>query len=213
MGVYMEGILTFITITLLIIIVPGPDFLIVMKNTIHSGKVNGAMSAFGITTAHVIYSSLAVLGIIYILTSLYYIFLIIKILGACYLVYLGVQSIRTARQSMNFNTTRIGIDDVSYFTSYRQGFISTILNPKALLYYVSVLPQFLSTGGIEVKSQVAILSIIVIIVILIWFLFCVFVFQYIKLLFSQPKIKAAFDYMVGIILIGLSIHLLLSKSS
>lgn len=213
MGVYMEGILTFITITLLIIIVPGPDFLIVMKNTIHSGKVNGAMSAFGITTAHVIYSSLAVLGIIYILTSLYYIFLIIKILGACYLVYLGVQSIRTARQSMNFNTTRIGIDDVSYFTSYRQGFISTILNPKALLYYVSVLPQFLSTGGIEVESQVAILSIIVIIVILIWFLFCVFVFQYIKLLFSQPKIKAAFDYMVGIILIGLSIHLLLSKSS
>lgn len=209
----MEGILTFITITLLIIIVPGPDFLIVMKNTIHSGKVNGAMSAFGITSAHVIYSSLAVLGIIYILTSLYYIFLIIKILGACYLVYLGVQSIRTARQSMNFNTTRIGVDDVSYFTSYRQGFISTILNPKALLYYVSVLPQFLSTGGIEVKSQVAILSIIVIIVILIWFLFCVFVFQYIKLLFSQPKIKAAFDYMVGIILIGLSIHLLLSKSS
>ncbi|MCQ9279630.1 LysE family translocator [Staphylococcus borealis] len=209
----MEGILTFITITLLIIIVPGPDFLIVMKNTIHSGKVNGAMSAFGITSAHVIYSSLAVLGIIYILTSLYYIFLIIKILGACYLVYLGVQSIRTARQSMNFNTTRIGVDDVSYFTSYRQGFISTILNPKALLYYVSVLPQFLSTGGIEVKSQVAILSIIVIIVILIWFLFCVFVFQYIKLLFSQPKIKATFDYMVGIILIGLSIHLLLSKSS
>lgn len=112
-------------------------------------------------------------------------------------MYLGVQSIRTARQSMNFNTTRIGIDDVSYFTSYRQGFISTILNPKALLYYVSVLPQFLSTGGIEVKSQVAVLSIIVIIVILIWFLFCVFVFQYIKLLFSQPKIKAAFDYMVG----------------
>lgn len=209
----MDGILTFISITLLIIIVPGPDFLIVMKNTIHSGKVNGAMSALGITSAHVIYSSLAVLGIIYILTSLYYIFLIIKILGACYLVYLGVQSIRTARQSMNFNTTRIGIDDVSYFTSYRQGFISTILNPKALLYYVSVLPQFLSTGGIEVKSQVAILSIIVIIVILIWFLFRVFVFQYIKLLFSQPKKKAAFDYMVGIILIGLSIHLLLSKSS
>lgn len=209
----MDGILTFISITLLIIIVPGPDFLIVMKNTIHSGKVNGAMSALGITSAHVIYSSLAVLGIIYILTSLYYIFLIIKILGACYLVCLGVQSIRTARQSMNFNTTRIGIDDVSYFTSYRQGFISTILNPKALLYYVSVLPQFLSTGGIEVKSQVAILSIIVIIVILIWFLFRVFVFQYIKLLFSQPKIKAAFDYMVGIILIGLSIHLLLSKSS
>ncbi len=49
-------------------------------------------------------------------------------------------------------------------------------------------------------------------VILIWFLFCVFVFQYIKLLFSQPKVKVIFDYTVGFILIGLSINLLLSKS-
>ena len=153
------------------------------------------------------------MGIIYILTSLYYVFLIIKILGACYLIYLGVQSIRSARQSMNFNTGGIKVNDVSCFTSYRQGFLSTILNPKALLYYVSVLPQFLSTGGIEVKSQVAILSLAVIMVILIWFLFCVLVFQYIKLLFSQPKVKAIFDYTVGFILIGLSINLLLSKSS
>lgn len=209
----MDGIATFIIITLLIIIVPGPDFLIVMKNTIHSGKLNGAMSAFGITSAHIVYSSLAVLGIIYILTSLYYVFFIIKILGACYLIYLGIQSIISARQSLDFTSTKNVKNNVSRFTSYRQGFLSTILNPKALLYYVSVLPQFLATGGIEVKSQIAILSIIVILVICGWFLFCVFVFQYIKLLFSNPKIKSIFDYAVGFILIGLSVNLLLSKSA
>ncbi|GGG96754.1 LysE family translocator [Staphylococcus pragensis] len=209
----MEGIVTFIIITLLIIIVPGPDFLIVMKNTIHSGKLNGAMSAFGITSAHIVYSSLAVFGIIYLLTSLYYVFFIIKILGACYLIYLGIQSILSARQSMDFTSAKSGRNNVSRFTSYRQGFLSTILNPKALLYYVSVLPQFLSTGGIEVKSQIAMLSVIVILVICGWFLFCVFVFQYIKLLFSNPKIKSIFDYAVGFILIGLSVNLLLSKST
>ncbi|PNZ67442.1 LysE family translocator [Staphylococcus croceilyticus] len=209
----MNGIATFIIITLLIIIVPGPDFLIVMKNTIHSGKLNGAMSTFGITSAHIVYSSLAVLGIIYILTSLYYVFFIIKILGACYLIHLGIQSIISARQSLDFTSTKNVKNNVSRFTSYRQGFLSTILNPKALLYYVSVLPQFLSTGGIEVKSQIAILSIIVILVICGWFLFCVFVFQYIKLLFSNPKIKSIFDYAVGFILIGLSVNLLLSKSA
>lgn len=58
----MDGIITFITITLLIIIVPGPDFLIVMKNTIHSGKLNGSMAALGITSAHIIYSSLGCIG-------------------------------------------------------------------------------------------------------------------------------------------------------
>ena len=78
---------------------------------------------------------------------------------------------------------------------------------------MSILPQFLSNGGIQVKSEVAILSLSVVLVTCLWFLFCVFIFQYIKLLFSKPKFKVVFDYVVGIVLIGLSINLLLSKSS
>ena len=178
----MEGLFSFIIITLLIIIVPGPDFLIVMKNTINSSKMNGIVAALGITTGHILYSSLAIFGIIYILTSLYYVFLIIKILGACYLIYLGIQSIRSAHSTMNFSKEALAdVRNVSYLTSYRQGFLSTSLNPKALLFYVSILPQFLSNGGIQVKSEVAILSLSVVLVTCLWFLFCVFIFQYIKL--------------------------------
>lgn len=210
----MEGLFSFIIITLLIIIVPGPDFLIVMKNTINSSKMNGIVAALGITTGHILYSSLAIFGIIYILTSLYYVFLIIKILGACYLIYLGIQSIRSTHSTMNFSKEAlVDVRNVSYLTSYRQGFLSTSLNPKALLFYVSILPQFLSNGGIQVKSEVAVLSLSVVLVTCLWFLFCVFIFQYIKLLFSKPKFKVVFDYIVGIVLIGLSINLLLSKSS
>ncbi|PTE68595.1 LysE family translocator, partial [Staphylococcus devriesei] len=130
----MEGLLTFITITLLIIIVPGPDFLIVTKNTINGGKMNGIMVALGISSAHIVYSSLAIFGIIYILTSLYYLFLTIKILGAIYLIYLGIQSIFMARRPMKFNVKNSEVNNINYFTSYRRGFLSTILNPKALLY-------------------------------------------------------------------------------
>ena len=161
----MEGLFSFIIITLLIIIVPGPDFLIVMKNTINSSKMNGIVAALGITTGHILYSSLAIFGIIYILTSLYYVFLIIKILGACYLIYLGIQSIRSTHSTMNFSKEALAdVRNVSYLTSYRQGFLSTSLNPKALLFYVSILPQFLSNGGIQVKSEVAVLSLSVVLV-------------------------------------------------
>jgi len=213
MGVhFMDGLVAFITITLLIIIVPGPDFFVVMKNSITSGKGNGAMAALGITTGHVCYSLLAIFGIIFILANMYYVFLTIKIMGAIYLVYLGIRSIISARQSMNFSTSQMKVQNVSYLTSYRQGFFSTILNPKALLYYISILPQFLSTGD-AVTSQIAVLSAIVTTVILLWFTFCVYIFQYIKLLFTNRKVKAIFDYTVGAILIGLSLNLLLSKSS
>jgi len=140
--------------------------------------------------------------------------LTIKILGACYLIYLGIQSIRSTHSTMNFSKEALAdVRNVSYLTSYRQGFLSTSLNPKALLFYVSILPQFLSNGGIQVKSEVAVLSLSVVLVTCLWFLFCVFIFQYIKLLFSKPKFKVVFDYIVGIVLIGLSINLLLSKSS
>lgn len=73
-GLCMEGLLTFITITLLIIIVPGPDFLIVTKNTINGGKMNGIMAALGISSAHIVYSSLAIFGIIYINKFILFIF-------------------------------------------------------------------------------------------------------------------------------------------
>lgn len=208
----MEGLAAFIIITLMIIIVLGPDFFVVMKNSITSGKGNGAMAALGITSAHVVYSLLAVFGIIFILANMYYVFVTIKILGAIYLIYLGIRSIISARQSMNFSTAQMKAQRITYLSSYRQGFFSTILNPKALLYYISILPQFLSTGE-AVTSQIAILTAIVTTVILLWFIFCVYIFQYIKLLFTNRKIKAIFDYRVGAILIGLSLNLLLSKSS
>lgn len=184
----LEGLLTFITITLMIIIVPGPDFFIVMKNSISSGRVNGTMAALGITSGHVIYSLLAIFGIIFILAQMYYVFLIIKILGACYLIYLGIRSIISARQGLNFNPETMKIAQVSYLNSYRQGIVSTLLNPKALLYYISILPQFLSTGE-AVTSQIAILSAIVTLVILLWFIFFVFIFQYIKKYLLIVKLK------------------------
>ena len=64
----MDGLITFIIIALLIIIVPGPDFIIVMKNTINSSKMNGFMAAFGITTGHfmLVYSRSSFLTVIYI---------------------------------------------------------------------------------------------------------------------------------------------------
>lgn len=175
----MEGLAAFIIITLMIIIVPGPDFFVVMKNSITSGKGNGAMAALGIASGHIVYSLLAVFGIIFILANMYYVFVTIKILGAIYLIYLGIRSIISARQSMNFSTSHMKAQRITYLSSYRQGFFSTILNPKALLYYISILPQFLSTGE-AVTSKIAILTAIVTTVILLWFIFCVYIFNILR---------------------------------
>jgi len=73
--------------------------------------------------------------------------------------------------------------------------------------------NFFQTEVFILKSKVALFAFSVVAVTSLWSLFCVFIFQYIKLLFSKPKFKAVFGYIVGFVLIGLSINLLLSKSS
>lgn len=141
----MEGLAAFIIITLMIIIVLGPDFFVVMKNSITSGKGNGAMAALGITSAHVVYSLLAVFGIIFILANMYYVFVTIKILGAIYLIYLGIRSIISARQSMNFSTAQMKAQRITYLSSYRQGFFSTIFKSQSitLLYqYIAAIFKY-----------------------------------------------------------------------
>ena len=103
----MEELGSFIIISLLIIIVPGPDFFIVMKNSISAGKRNGLTAATGIATGHLAYSLLAVCGLIVIVSKFHWLFVTVKLFGVAYLVYLGVRSIISARQSMNFSTRGI----------------------------------------------------------------------------------------------------------
>ncbi|MCY1567388.1 LysE family translocator [Staphylococcus pettenkoferi] len=204
----MEELGSFIIISLLIIIVPGPDFFIVMKNSISAGKRNGLTAATGIATGHLAYSLLAVCGLIVIVSKFHWLFVTVKLFGVAYLVYLGVRSIISARQSMNFSTRGIEQHETKYFTSFRQGFLSTTLNPKALLYYLSILPQFINTGeGLSLHILILLGSLII--SIWVWFIFCVYVFQYIKRFFANRIFKAIFDYAVGFILIGLSIKLLI----
>lgn len=91
------------------------------------------MATLGITTAHLVYSSFAALGLIFILTSSYYIFTTIKILGSLYIAYLGIKIILNAHKKIEINQFAKK-DKTSCLNSYKQGFISPILNPKAILF-------------------------------------------------------------------------------
>ncbi len=69
------------------------------------------------------------------------------------------KSILSAHSSVDFSKQALAdVRNVSYITSFRQGFLSTSLNPKALLFYVSIFPQFLSNGNIHMKSEVALFA-------------------------------------------------------
>lgn len=201
----MDNWLSFIVISLMIIIIPGPDFFIVLNNTLKGNAKNGIMAGLGISSAHVFYSALAAFGLIFILTTSYYVFTVIKILGSIYIAYLGIKTIFNAKKAFNISTDKDVKTDMKLRLSYKQGFISTIFNPKAILFYVSILPQFITKE--DGSMQILVLSSLFILTVFIWFFLCSFLFNYIRQIFNNVKIKSMLDYAIGTVLIGLAISI------
>ncbi|RIO15880.1 LysE family translocator, partial [Mammaliicoccus sciuri] len=110
------------------------------------------------------------------------------------------------RFSCNVKTTEPTIQtNISLTSSYKQGFLSTIFNPKAILFYVSILPQFITKQ--DGSMTIIILSSLFIITVFVWFFICSFLFNYIRQLFNNHKFKSILDYAIGTVLIGLAISI------
>lgn len=201
----MDNWLSFVFIALIIIIVPGPDFFIVLNNTLKGNAKNGIMAGLGISSAHVLYSTLAAFGLIFILTTSYYVFTGIKILGSIYIAYLGIKTILNAKKTFNINTDQNKKLNIGLRLSYKQGFLSTLFNPKAILFYVSILPQFISKSDGSMK--IIILSSLFILTVFVWFFLCSYLFNYIRQIFNNARIKSLIDYAIGTVLVGLAISI------
>ncbi|MFI6343743.1 MULTISPECIES: LysE family translocator [Staphylococcus] len=105
------------------------------------------MAVLGSATAHIIYISLSVAGLIILLTNFYFIFQTIKILGIIYLIYLGISSIISSFKKDDINQLYTvdfdGNNKNHKLISYRQGFLSTLLNPKAILFLLHTRETFI----------------------------------------------------------------------
>jgi threonine/homoserine/homoserine lactone efflux protein len=120
--------------------------MIVLKNALTGGARGGAWACTGITVANFLQGTAAALGLGAVLTRSQPVFLTLKWAGAAYLVYLGIQALRGAWRG-HYDA----LDDVRRARAtrgrrFREGFLSNITNPKVIVLYLSVLPQFLTPG-------------------------------------------------------------------
>lgn len=125
---------------------PGPDFFIVMKNSLEHGKRIGIASALGIGAALLIHASYTILGLAIVIQTYVYVFKLIQILGACYLAYLGIQAIisTASGKDIEFEHENAGGSNKTFLQGFNNGFLCNILNPKAFLFFLSVFSQFIS---------------------------------------------------------------------
>ena len=138
----------FLAFAVVLIVIPGPDFAVVTKNTLAGGRQRGRWTALGVSSSNLVQGTAAAFGLSALIVSVQPLFESIKWAGVAYLTCLGVQALRSARRGQY--PPLDGSDPASTAQNaagWRQGFISNITNPKVLVFYLALLPQFLTPGA------------------------------------------------------------------
>lgn len=137
----------FLAFAIVLVLIPGPDFAVVTKNTLAAGRSRGRWAALGVTSSNLVQGTLAASGLSALIVRAQPLFQTIKWAGVVYLAVLGVQSIRSAIRGRYLPFDDEPAATGAAFGGWRQGFLSNITNPKVLIFYLAVLPQFLVPGA------------------------------------------------------------------
>jgi threonine/homoserine/homoserine lactone efflux protein len=187
-----------------LIITPGPDMLYVITRGIAQGRRAGLHSAFGVTLGIFVHTLLAALGLAALLQASAIAFLVIKYIGATYLIYLGIQSFRDKGGFANGAPQ----NSIAAQAIFWQGFISNVTNPKIAIFFLAFLPQFvhpeqgsfflqmLTLGLLFALFGVAFLSVV-----------GYFAGQIGSWCSKKPNVVNRFRWLTGGVLVGLGVRL------
>jgi len=204
----LSTLLAFLGAAIILTLMPGPDNLFVLAQSIAQDKKAGIATSFGLCTGLLVHIGAAVLGISAIIYQSTVIFSIVKFAGAAYLVYLAWQSFRAKGDPFTLDQQNAQ----AYVALYRKGILMNILNPKVSLFFLALLPQFVNTSNGHVALQMLILGIIFLIQALFLFsVFSIFAGKVRKVIIGKPAIAKRLKMVQGVIFTFIGIKIALSK--
>ncbi|WP_404440468.1 LysE family translocator [Stutzerimonas chloritidismutans] len=202
--------LVFFSAALALNVSPGPDLLFVLSRTLSGGRRVGVASACGVCSGALVHVAAAALGISAILATSALAFAVVKYVGAAYLLYLGIQALRSAGAGMQLNLN--AAPRTSAWQAYRQGILVDILNPKAAIFFMAFLPQFVRPDQGAVAVQLLVLGVLVVMVAIV--VECALVLLAARAssaLRENRRLSQWLDRVLGSVLIGLGIRLGLAE--
>ncbi|MBK5568093.1 LysE family translocator [Ensifer sp. SSB1] len=151
---YTENLWLFFTLLFGIIIVPGMDMVFVLANSLTGGRASGLSATAGIMAGGVLHTLYAALGVSVILHLVPGLFNVLLVAGAGYIAWIGFSLIRSSITIGGIE----GSDRLSRWASFRQGALTSLMNPKAYLFMLAVYPQFLKPQFGPIWSQALVMA-------------------------------------------------------
>lgn len=148
--------LPFVVAITLLSITPGVDTLLVIRNTARGGLRDGALTSLAICMGLFVHATVSALGVSLILLQSAWAFSALKLIGAGYLIWLGIQSLNQVRHSRGLPVAEVASGErqrTGVWRPIREGLLSNVLNPKTVVFYMAFLPQFIApTDPVLLKS-------------------------------------------------------------
>lgn len=151
-----------LTAVTLLTLTPGVDTMLVIRNSSRGGWWDGATSSLGICCGLFVHATLSALGISLLLLQTAWAFHLLKLVGAAYLVWLGLISLKnglTNNVPIIKNGAVTGKDAFKFNRSIREGFLSNVLNPKTIIFYMAFLPQFINPADSALQQSLMVAAI------------------------------------------------------
>jgi threonine/homoserine/homoserine lactone efflux protein len=135
--------------------IPGPGVLAVTARSVGAGLPHGLLAAAGVVAGDYVFITLALLGLVTLANLMGELFVVIKYVGAAYLIWLGISLIR----SKSGNTQSSAVTTPKYSASFAAGLITTLGNPKAIVFYISFFPAFLDLATVTIIDALIIFAV------------------------------------------------------
>lgn len=200
--------LAFLGVSILVIVTPGPDTALTIRNTLLGGRRGGVFAALGVATGQLVWAVCTSAGIVALLVASEPVFQTVKLLGAAYLVFLGCQALCAAWRGdwsapavARAQRPRLGAA-----ASFRQGVVSDLGNPKMAVFFASLLPQFTPDGGASF-SALLVLGTVFSALTFAWLAAYAVVIARVGDVLRRPPIRRAIEAVTGALLIALGLRI------
>ncbi|WP_040920075.1 LysE family translocator [Saccharomonospora glauca] len=191
---------SYLVLVVLVVLAPGPDTVVTLKNSFAGGFRGGLLATAGIATGNVVQGTAVAFGLGTLIVSSQPVFHTLRWLGVVYLCYLGVQALRSAYRG-EYAAFDTASNHSGALRRFREGFLSNVTNPKVLALYLSVLPQFIDPAHSSIGDTL-LLAYTVAVLGAIWLLLLVTFVHTVRGWLQRRKVRRGLDVATGTTLIG-----------
>lgn len=157
----MVSLWLFILTLAVVLLLPGPDMILLLQTGARQGRGAALATALGLAIARACHVALAALGLAALFKTAPWTFDVVRIAGAAYLLWIGIQCFRSSLVP-NLQTGEPTPTEYQWRQAIRRGLLTNLLNPKALLFCSVLLPQFIVSDGAPVLTQFAVLGLVLV---------------------------------------------------